>query len=86
MAYYYYKAMKADGSYVSDIMSSENHSKAVTKLRQLDLFPIKVREATREEIRKAFPGAEKAPRQTYLEFLCENIGNKLIEWGNYLKK
>ena len=86
MAFYTYKAMKAGGDYVSDIISADNQSEAITKLRQLDLFPVKVREASRKEIRELMPDAPIPTKQTYFEFVCESIGDKLIEWGNKLKR
>ena len=69
-----YEAIVADGENQCGTLQAEDQKDAIKKVRDMGMFPTKVREV---EIVNAY-------EKDYLEYLAETFGKKLIAWGKAL--
>jgi type II secretory pathway component PulF len=69
-----YEAMVANGENQCGTLEAETQKDAIAKIRDMGMFPTKVREAL----------IEQPYEKDYLEYLAETFGKKLIAWGKAL--
>lgn len=69
-----YEALEAGGGPTEGTLAAKDSKDAIQQIRDMGLFPTKVREILREE-----------KYGSYLEYLSELLGDRLIEWGNKIK-
>ena len=75
MKEYSYKALTGDAQGTVGTVFAENNEEAISKIREMGLFPTKIVEVPES----------CSSSVSYLEYLSEVVGNKLISWGKTLK-
>ena len=81
-----YIALNGNGNEISDTLAADSQRAAIKKIRDMGCFPTQVRptshRTSEQRIEDAYGTVQK---QSYIEYLSELFGNKLIAWGTKLK-
>ena len=73
-----YVAIVFGGDEQCGTISAEDSKDAIQQIRDMGLFPTKVREKVSKK--------EREYRKTYFQYIAELLGDKLIEIGKNLKE